>query len=174
MFTVLNLINFDMNWADKIEVKKGDIGERYAKEFLERKGFIIYVPVTNGPHKIDYFAHSGSKKRVIAVDAKTKKRMARYCETGINTSTLIHYKEIMERHNMPVYLYFVDDFEECIYGQWLEKLGDGTERKNVTLWHLSKMEFIRELNKDEVEELRLYSQKDNYDYTDVQKYFIKL
>ena len=160
-----------MDWSEKTEVKKGCIGENYAKQFLEEKGFILYAPVTNGAHKIDYFAHSGNDKRVIAIDAKAKKRMAKYCETGINTSQLIHYKEIMEKHKIPVFLYFVDDFEECIYGQWLQLLGEGIERKNVTVWDLSKMVLIRTLNKKEVDELKKYSKKDSYDYSNVKKFF---
>ena len=162
-----------MGWDDKKEVKKGKIGEQCAKMFLEEKGFTVYKPITNGSHKIDYFAHHGNNKNVIALEAKTKKRMAKMCKTGFNYDNYLHYKEIEEKHNIPTYIFFVDDFEECIYGQWLDKLGEGQIIKNVIVWPLEKMNKIRDLLKEEIEELKKNSAKDNYDYTAVKPYFKK-
>ena len=51
-------IQKNLNWQDKTEVKKGNIGELLVKEFLEKNGFTLYSPVTEGSHKVDYFAHS--------------------------------------------------------------------------------------------------------------------
>jgi len=162
-----------MSWQDKIQVKKGNIGESYVKLFLEKMGFIVYAPITEGSHKIDFFAHHGDKKNVISIEAKAKKRMAIYEETGFNYNAYLHYLEIQKKHNIPTYIYFIDEFEECIYGQWLEKLGEGIIRKNVIVWNLSKMQFLRWLTKDEIEELKKYTAKDNYDYSKVNKYFSK-
>ena len=158
-------------WQNKPEVKKGNIGEKYAREFLEQKGFIVYKPVSDGAHKIDFFAHNGTNKRVVAIEAKAKKRMAKFTKTGFNTSNLIHYKEIEKRHSIPTFIYFVDEFEGCVYGQWLSKLSDGCEKGCVTVWELSEMEFIRWLTAEEIKELKECSNKDNYDYSTVKKYF---
>ena len=35
--------------------------------------WVVYKPVTEGSHKIDYFAHSGIDKKVISCEVKTKK-----------------------------------------------------------------------------------------------------
>lgn len=158
-------------WQSRPEVKKGNIGEKYAREFLERKGFIVYKPVSEGAHKIDFFAHNGADKKVVAIEAKSKKRMAKCTKTGFNTTNLIHYKEIERRHSIPTFIYFVDEFEECVYGQWLSKLSDGCEKGIVTVWELSEMEFIRWLTPKEVLELKECSKPDNYDYSNVQQFF---
>jgi len=169
-----------MNWEDKEQVKKGNLGEKYAHDFLTKRGFIVYKPITNGAHKIDYFAHHGQKKHVIAVDAKAKKRMATKEKTGFNHNCYLHYKELEEKHNMRTYVYFVDDFEECVYGQWLSKLSEGEvitnkydSYKTVIVWPLSEMDLIRWLSEEEVVELKKHSQKDNYDYSRVERHFKK-
>lgn len=125
---------------------------------------------TNGSHKIDYFAHSGIKKTLICCEVKSKRRMAYYPETGFNVSNYKHYIEIMDNYNIDTFVFFVDDFEECIYGQWLSKLGEGTIRRNVITWGLSLMKKISNLNEAEIYELRKFT-SENYDYSSVKRYF---
>ena len=43
-----------MNWNNKITVKKGNIGEQIIRNFFEKKGWIIYKPITNKAHWIDF------------------------------------------------------------------------------------------------------------------------
>ena len=45
-----------MSWQDKIQVKKGNIGEKIVRNYLEKKGFIVYEPKTNGSHPFDKIA----------------------------------------------------------------------------------------------------------------------
>lgn len=161
-----------MDWSAKQEVKKGNLGEKYARQFLEEKGFIVYKPITDGAHKIDYFAHSGKDKRVIALDAKTKKRRARYCDTGFNHSNYLHYLELNQKYGIKSYLYFVDDFEGCIYGQWLDKLSVGKIENGIIYWHLKEMEQpIRWLTPEEIQELKENSTPCKYDYTYTERFF---
>jgi len=167
--------NKKMKWPDKPEVKKGSIGEKIVNEILTKKGYIVYRPITEGAHKIDFFAHKeDADKKVIAVEAKAKKRMCYYCETGFNYNSFLHYKEIQEKHNMDTYVYFIDDFEEYVYGAWLSDLGDGrritTIYDDVIVWSLGKMELHRKLTSEEIIELAKYT-KENYDYSKVTKYF---
>ena len=62
-----------MNWEDKPQVKKGNIGENIIINFLEEKGFIIYKPITKAAHWIDIIA-TKSKEEIYAIDVKTKGR----------------------------------------------------------------------------------------------------
>lgn len=163
-------------WEDKPEVKKGAIGERIVNEILTKKGYIVYRPITGGSHKIDFFAHSADRqKQIICIEAKAKKRMAVYCETGFNYNAYLHYKEIQGKNKIDTYVYFIDDFEECIYGAWLTDLGEGTRRGNngddVIVWNLSKMELYRKLTTLELEELKLITKPNKYNYNNVEKYF---
>lgn len=162
-------------WIDKPEVKKGAIGERIVNEILSKKGYIVYRPITEGSHKIDFFAHRADiKKQVICIEAKAKKRMACYYETGFDYRSYLHYMELLEKYNIESYVYFIDDFEECIYGAWLSNLGEGIRRGNneddVIVWNLSKMELYRKLSEEELIELKKYT-KQYYDYSKTEKYF---
>lgn len=160
-----------MRWDDKKEVKKGNIGESIIQDFLIEKGFIFYRPAIDGAHKIDFFAHkSGAKKKVIAVEVKSKRRMAFRLETGFNYSNYLHYKEILEDHNIDTFFFFVDDFEECIYGAWLSQLGEGCRIGDVIVWSLRLMKVIRKLTKEEVSHLKNKT-NERIDYTNVVKFF---
>jgi hypothetical protein len=164
---------FKMNWQDKKEVKKGNIGEDIISDFLEGHNFILYKPITDGAHKIDYFAHSGRDKKVICCEVKTKRRMAKMAFTGFNVSCYKHYMEIYEKHNIETFVFFVDDFEACVYGQWLNKLADGKViegRNSVIVWPLSSMKKIRDIDDETLTELRQYT-TENYNYSNVKKYF---
>ena len=162
-----------MNWHDKTEVKKGDIGEEIVKNILEKKGYIVYKPITNGAHKIDYFAHSGREKRIMCCEVKTKRRMAMYARTGFNISSYEQYLEIYKKHNIDTFIFFVDDFEKCIYGQWLSVLGEGiiiNGYSKVIVWELSTMKKIIDLTNEQVFDITKFT-KEVYDYSKVVKYF---
>jgi hypothetical protein len=176
-------------WNDKSEVKKGNVGERIALEILKHNEYIVYAPITEGAHKVDYFAHKISiEKSLIAVKIKSKKRLYKFEATGIDTTVLKHYMELYEKHKIDTYLYFIDDFEKCIYGQWLSELeqrhydkngewiggttGRKIENKNedLTVWWLGFMVFERWLTAEEL--LELSKNTTEYcDYSKVEKYW---
>lgn len=159
-----------MNWEDKTEVKAGNIGERLVQMCLTQMGFIVYKPVTEGSHKIDYFAHSGIDKKVISCEVKTKRRRAKYSDTGINISHYEQYNDIKEKHNINTFLFFVDIHEGWIYGQWLHKLVNGEKRDGIIYWGLEQMKKVRELSEYEINAIATYS-TEKYDYSNVPKYF---
>jgi len=158
------------NWSEKKEVKKGDLGEDMVKEFLHKKGFVLYKPITNGSHKVDYFCHSGNEKKVICAEAKTKRRMAVRPATGFNINCHEHYAELLKKYNIKTFVFFIDDFERCIYGQWLHLLGNGQKYGNVIVWPLDKMKLIRDLTQHEINKISEFSTI-KYDYTNTIKYF---
>jgi len=110
-----------MSWDDKREVKKGKTGERIIKSFLENKGYIIYMPDTEGPHAFDFLAIKDKEKAIIA-ECKTYPKRRFYNDTGINIKNYYEYKIISENHKMPVFLFFIDDLKNEIYGNWLSEL----------------------------------------------------
>ena len=45
-----------MSWEDKIQVKKGNLGENIVKDTLEKKGYVVYKCVTERAHAFDFLA----------------------------------------------------------------------------------------------------------------------
>lgn len=159
-----------MDWHEKKEVKKGDIGEELVKQYLETKKFILYKPISNGSHKIDYFCHSGNEKKVICAEVKTKRRMAMKPKTGFNLSSYNHYLDMKTKHNIDTFVFFVDDFEKKIYGQWLSKLTEFEIINDVIVFPLLQMKVIRDLKELEIQQISEYSTV-NYSYDNVKPFF---
>lgn len=157
-------------WNDLTTVKKGNIGERIVKQALEKAGYIVYVPTTHGSHKIDFFAHRGTQKEVICCEVKTKPRMKHTHETGFDLIVYEHYKSIYEKYKIPVFVAFVDEFEECVYGNWLHKLKEPRQINHVVVWPLCRMIKLFDLSPSQLAEIRQHT-RSNYDYTHVCKYF---
>lgn len=160
-----------MNWQKKTEVKRGNIGERIVAELITKHGYIHYGALTEGAHLIDFFCLKGSSKDLFCIEVKTKKRMASREATGFNTRNFKEYIELSDKHKMNIVFIFVDDFEECIYSAKLSDIrNDGVEVKNVTIFPLALMKFIRKLTDEELTELRAHW-KSNYNYSNVKKFF---
>ena len=105
-----------MQWEDKQEVKKGNIGEEIVEAYLIDNGIIPYKPCTGGAHPFDRLCASADKQRIFVAEIKCKARRYAYPDTGINYSHYQDYVNIAMKHNMDIYLYFVDEFNGCIYG----------------------------------------------------------
>jgi len=110
-----------MNWEDKTEVKKGNIGELIVNDYLKSKGFIVYEPVTDKAHGFDRLVSKGKEKFII-VEIKTKAKRNKYPDTGIDYRHYLEYKTISKKHNLPVWLFFVDEMLGEVYGENLEIL----------------------------------------------------
>jgi hypothetical protein len=165
-----------MNWQEKTEVKKGNIGEQLVSECLEAGGYVVYNPYTEGSHNIDIIAHASDKKSLICCEVKTKKRMMYYAETGFNLCHYEGYLQMKKIHNIDTYVAFVDEFERCIYGNWLNNLGEGrilSEGKDkVIVFKLKNMIKIKDLTEEDIKKLKEYTKEnDNYDYSNVKKHF---
>lgn len=160
-----------MNWQNKTEVKRGNIGERIVAELITKHGYIHYGALTEGAHLIDFFCLKGSSKDLFCIEVKTKKRMASREATGFNTRNFKEYIELSDKHKMDIVFIFVDDFEECIYSARLADIRDhGVEIKTVTIFPLNKMNFIRKLTEVELQELRTHW-RSSYNYSNVKKFF---
>jgi hypothetical protein len=162
-------------WKDRDQVKKGCVGEQIIINLLEGKGYVVYTPITKKAHAFDMLAVKNKKVFRIA-EVKSYPRMLYFEATGINEN---HYKEylyIMESTGIPILIFFIDEYDKCIYLANLDKLKeekvifDNTRNKDITfpflldskngqkrLFHLSQLLKLKELNEEEIIELKKYT-----------------
>ncbi len=110
-----------MSWDNKLTVIKGDIGEALVNSWLEDKGFVVYKPITNCAHAFDRLAIK-NKNFVVIAEVKTKAHRNYFPDTGIDLRHYQSYKYVSKKHNMPVWLFFVDEMKKEIYGNKLDVL----------------------------------------------------
>lgn len=109
------------NWQELDTVKKGNVGEKIVKDYLEGRGYVLYKPVTEKAHTFDYLA-TKNKTAIYVVEVKTKPRRKYYRDTGIDYRHFKTYKTVSEKYKMDVFLFFVDDIERTIYGNEINNL----------------------------------------------------
>lgn len=168
----------------KTSLKKGDIGERVVIPILERKGFTVYRPFTEGAHCFDILAIQ-NKDKAIALDVKAKARLNRYEATGIDQRHFEEYRNFSEKHNMDFWVIFVDEMLGEVYGNKLTELekprcksGEiselnktypmvkpwGDYGSDIRVWHLNSMiRNMGTINDEAVIDLKNYSQR-THDY----------
>lgn len=105
-----------MNWNDRPEVQKGNIGEALVDEYLLKKGIVPYRPIVSQAHPFDRLCASADKKRIYVAEVKTKPRREFYADTGVDQRHYNDYLNIAMQHNMDVFVYFVDEVRKEIYG----------------------------------------------------------
>jgi len=160
-----------LNFNDKPQAKKGAVGERIVKTFLESKGFCCYLPATEGAHAFDFLAIK-DKKQCIALDVKSKARRNYYADTGIDIRHFNTYKDFAVRHNMRFFLCFIDEMIGKAYGNWLHLLQEEKEvggkrypslEYQIIYFPLASMRLVKILNDSEINELKNYSTR-THDY----------
>jgi len=164
-----------MNWSEKIQVKKGTVGETIVIKKLEERGYIVYAPITESAHAFDFLAIKDKKIFKIA-EIKSKARLNKFEATGINIRNFNEYLYIYENQNIDVILFFVDEHpkEERIYCQNLGELIKPKTIKGIDfpntkivsgiiLFSLSDMQEVCKLTEAEIYELKKYSSR-NYEY----------
>jgi hypothetical protein len=159
------------DWERKATVKKGNVGERLVRDYLERRGFIVYEPQTEGAHGFDKLAIL-NKRQAIIVECKSKARRNKYADTGINIKHLNEYQYISEKHNLPVFIFFVDEMLGKIYGNTLKELlmprvVDGKQypsRENgIIYFPLINTKWVCNIGTDDIELMKANATR-NYDY----------
>ena len=123
----------NLNWEDKPQVKKGDIGEDAVERYLEGQGYIVYKPMTDAAHPFDRFCVK-DKTDIFIAEVKTKPKRKYYPDTGFNYK---HYKEYLymqDEKKIPVFIFFVDEESGSIYGNWLDNMA-----KEKTIQHNNKL-----------------------------------
>ena len=109
-----------MEWQDKIQTRKGNVGEAIVHRFLESKGLTIYQPVTNQAHPVDRIVANRDHSNLRMVEIKSYPRRIHYPDTGIDARHYYSYVEKQALHNIPLSIYFVDEDMGKIYGGRLD------------------------------------------------------
>ena len=152
-----------MSWSDKIQVKKGDLGEEIIKNYLESKGWIVYKPITDKAHYFDMFC-TKNKNKVIALDVKTKARLNKYEATGIDIRHYNDYKRASEDIGIDFYLFFVDDKNGMVHCQELKKLPKPFKiNEKIYAWYLKDMIHLFTLSNEIIKNLSKFDSR-NYLY----------
>lgn len=147
-----------------IALKKGEIGERIIREYLENKGWIVYIPFTK--HKAHYFdiLATKNKEKAIAIDVKTKARLNKWDAQGIDTRHYNQYMSFLKNHNVPFYICFIDDKSGDVHVAELDKLKEPIQvNKFIIAWNVSQMSLLMNIGEELINELSKYDQR-NYDY----------
>ena len=92
-----------LKWNDKLQVKKGNLGEKIVDEYFEGQGYIIYEPTTDGAHLIDRL-YVKDKKQLIIADVKTKPKRNKYPDTGFNYK---NYKQGAKRSTIKINIVYI-------------------------------------------------------------------
>ena len=153
-----------MNWQDKQTVHKGNVGERLVRQLLERDGWVVYCPETDGPHAFDRLAVK-NKETIAIIEVKTKAKLTHYNATGFNTKHFNEYLKIKEKYDIEVFVYFVDEELGKIYGAPLSALckpmvgKDNKQyplelRSGQTIFSMELMQVVRALTSDEITEIK--------------------
>lgn len=164
------------DWEKSKQVQKGNIGERVVQQFLESKDFVCYQAVTEKAHPFDFLAVK-DKTLAIAAEVKTKSLMTYYQATGFNYRSFLYYNEFSKKHNMHIFIFFVDESLKQVYGNWLSQLeipcniNGVVYPRNITtrqgrvirLYPYCKMRIIAKLEDDISEQLKQLSAR-NYEY----------
>lgn len=164
------------SWDNKIEVVKGNYAEDIINDYLEMLGYILYSPKTKGAHAFDRMAIK-NKSEIIIAECKAKARRNKYPDTGIDLNNYKGYKNIQDKHNLKVFIFFIDEMIGKIYGNFInelekEKTISGKKYpsieptkygKEIIYFPLENMIDIKELTQEQILFLK-QSSKRNYEY----------
>jgi len=176
-----------INFRDLPQVKKAAIGEQIIDNYIRKWGYIPYRPgEEDGAHPFDRLIASKDKRNILIVEIKTKPARFAYPDTGINKKSYQEYQYIYDKYKIKIFLFFVDEKKEEIYGNYLNILDQPRtinysginieypieeETKYGTIiryWPLSAMKMICKLNSDQIESLNSYSTR-NPEYEEIYK-----
>lgn len=164
----MEMTQTNSNWNSRPSVRKGDFAEAIVRSYLEEKGFVVYEPITNGPHCFDKLAVR-DKKQFIIVECKAKAKRTYYDDTGINLLHYQEYKYAAQKHKIPVFIFFIDEHLAEIYGNFISVLEEKENGyplidRNIIYFPMSKMRRgIAALTPEQVDYLKQHSRR-NYGY----------
>lgn len=146
-----------MSWDDRLA--KGRIGERIIDEWLIRKGFVPYRPVDGVPHPFDRLVASQDKRKILIVEVKSKPRREKYPDTGIPARHYRDYQHIALTYGIRIFIAFVDEIEQKIYGNFFEELDRRDGRypwifPDIVYFPLTHMRPVADLTTEQCAELK--------------------
>lgn len=163
-----------MKFNDLDTTKKGDIGEEIILGLLQEGGWTPYKVACDCPHPFDYFSFNSSQNRTVFFEVKTYPRRASYNDTGIDLPDYHKYLSFSDLDCYEFILFFVDEFEQCIYCQNIRKLsphGVIREDHGKVYFPLAMLKKCRNLYSDELQRLREISKVDQVKYASTKRHF---
>lgn len=101
---------------------KGDYGEHLVDIYLYNKGYQVFCPVLNKSHHVDRICLDSHGKVVCYTEIKTKSKRKYYQDTGMDLADHYHYLQIQRDTGIPIVIYFVDEENGIIRGNYFNKL----------------------------------------------------
>jgi hypothetical protein len=153
------------NWNNKIQVKKGDIGEEIIDTFLTEQGYYLFAPIINGAHLFDRYAFNLEKNKHFYFDVKTKARLNNWEAQGVDEKHYLKYLEASEKLNIPFYIFFIDENNGEIHSADIKNIKDKifyipmkkTNKDKIVAWNLKDMKYIGKIN-----DLKVLNKLKNY------------
>jgi hypothetical protein len=154
-----------MSWQDRTQVKKGNLGESIVDQLAIQKGYVPFtaLPTYDGPHAFDRVMVRQDKTGLFLLEVKTKPARKYYPDTGFDYKNYLEYKAIEKKHNLRVFVAFVDEARGEIYGNWLSELERPVYESypiingKVIYFPLAHMKTLGKISKEKCEELRALS-----------------
>lgn len=136
-------------------------------------GWIVYSPTEGKAHAFDKLCIK-DKKNIAIVEIKTKARMNNLNATGFETRHLNEYKYILDKYGIDIFIFWVDELLQCVYGNTLTELlkeykaKDGTYPRQlcdgkITIFSLEKMNKYFSLEDNICNDLKAFALR-TYDY----------
>ncbi len=140
-----------MKFSELKTTKKGLLGEKIITKYLEKKGWIVYNPTTKDKaHYFDILA-TKNKKKVIAIDVKTKARLNNWNAQGIDFKHYKQYLKFTKDTSVPFWLFFVDDKTGRVHCSDITKLKDGFfPCSSIIAWRLTQMYFLFKISEEDI------------------------
>lgn len=169
--------NFKMAWSDKIAVKKGDLGEKLVDEYIFSLNYVPYKSTLNAPHAVDRICISFDKQNMFLAEVKTKAKRNYYPDTGFDIRHYKEYKHLQDEYKMKLFIFFVDENEKMIYGNFLNIIDEPVtinyknklleypiKDKGIIYFPIKKMRIIsKDLSDGVTNKLKELSER-NYEY----------
>lgn len=147
------MINFET------ALKKGEIGENIIREYLEKKGWVVYFPFTkNKAHSFDMLC-TLNKEKILAIDVKTKARMNKYNAQGIDLKSYNQYLKFKEQMSIEFYLIFVDDKNGDVHTFEIGKEIKSFVIGKIIFWWIKDMKFLFNIGAEKIEQLSKLDQR---------------
>lgn len=150
-----------MSWNQRPEVILGNLGEKIIKKYLEQNQYNIYSCSRDAKHWFDGIA-TKNKEEIFFYDVKTKPKMRKYPAQGINITHYNDYKRLLNKTDIPFYLFFVDNLNGDVHQVALNKLIKLKENnqlewqdKIVYAWNLKHLEFLFTLTNEQINSLKI-------------------
>lgn len=149
---------------------KGTIGEQIIKRYYRRQNMAVYTAIDH-PAPIDLFVmDSDPNGQHIFVECKCYARFAQFNKTGIDLHDWFVYRSLDNLH--PVYIYWLDQFEEMIYYSSLQVLEKFAQIQGEKVcFSLNAMNVLRRLTERELEILNQVKPIDKRKYEQTERFF---